>query len=50
MLEAAIVGGLVGGTVPWVLKTAGKRGDQREGLILIVTYGAAVGLIFDLLL
>ncbi len=48
MIEAAIVGGLVGGTVPWVLKTAGKRGDQREGLILIVAYGVAVGLVFGL--
>lgn len=49
MIEMAIVGALVGGTVPWILKTAGKRGDEREGLILIVAYGAAVGVLFELI-
>lgn len=50
MIGGAIAGAIIGGTIPWVLKTAGKSIGSREGLILLVAYGAAAGLVLGIVL
>ncbi|MEM1151998.1 MAG: hypothetical protein AAGI03_15860 [Pseudomonadota bacterium] len=50
MIGSAIAGALIGGTIPWVLKTAGKSLNSREGLILVIAYGAVAGFVLGVVL
>ncbi len=49
MIGGAIIGGLIGATIPWILKTAGKSVHEREGWMLIIAYGAVAGLVLGLI-
>jgi hypothetical protein len=48
MIGSAIIGGIIGASLPWVLQKANKPLMSREGLTLAVAYGAVAGFVLGI--